>query len=197
MGAISLAGQVQRKLQRLYALDDLPSVEEFAFPCGEEEREQVLLRQDEGGVELAVRLPPDGLRPGARGLSFDDVCQVIEGVSHFVYLAWRIGQDLPATHLELELQAEVDKFALLALDPLLRAERIVVRNIHSKLYEQASYLHGAETEEGRRYRLASGLAARFWARLGAGGAAREATVTKLRAFHRGGQADKIRLALAA
>jgi hypothetical protein len=197
MGAISLAGQVQRKLQKLYALDDLPAVEAFAYPCGEDEREQVLLREDEGGVELAVRLPPDGLRPGARGLSFDDVCQVIEGVSHFVYLAWRIGQDLPATHLELELQAEVDKFALLALDPLLRAERSLAWSMHARLYEQASYLHGAETEEGRRYRLASGLAARFWARLGAAGAAREATVTKLRAFHRGGQADKIRLALAA
>ncbi|MCS6902427.1 MAG: hypothetical protein RMJ98_19270 [Myxococcales bacterium] len=197
MGLISLAGQVQRKLQWLYALDELPPVEDFASPCGEDEREQVLLREQEGEVELAVRLPPEGLCPGARGLSFDAVCQVIEGVSHFVYLAWRIGQDLPTTHLELELQAEVDKFALLALDPFLRAEQRIVQSIHARLYEQVSYLHGAETEEGRRYRLASRLAARFWAKLGARKAAREATVTRLRAFHRGGQAEKIRLALAA
>jgi hypothetical protein len=201
---LSLAGRVQRRLQRLHGLDDLPPVDDFAHPCAADEREQVLLRQEEDGVALAVRLPPEGLQPEVVALSFDALCQVIEGVSHFVYLAWRIGQDLPSTHLELELQAEVDKFALLALDPLLRAEHTVVRSIHTRLYEQVSYAHGEGTEEGRRYRLASELAARFWARLGAKeralGAkerAREATLERLRAFHRGGQADKIRLALAA
>lgn len=195
--AITLAGRVQRQLQSLYALDELPPVEDFAHPCAEDEREQLLLRQEDDGVALSVRLPAAGLDHGARSLPFDLVCQVIEGVSHFVYLAWRIGQDLPATQLELELQAEVDKFALLALDPLLRADRHVVWKIHAKLYEQVSFLHEPGSEQGERYRLASDLAARFWARMGSKTRAKETTLGRLRAFHRAGQTDKIRLALAA
>ncbi len=131
--ARSLAGRIQRRLQGLYALDDLPPVEDFAHPCANDEREQVLLRDEGDGVGLAVRLPPAGLHDGAGPPSFDALCQIVEGVSHFVYLAWRIGQDLPSTQLELELQAEVDKFALLALGPLLRAERATVWNIHARL----------------------------------------------------------------
>jgi hypothetical protein len=35
---------------------------------------------------------------------------VLEGVSHFLYLAWNAGHDRPVSLLELELQAEVDKY---------------------------------------------------------------------------------------
>ena len=34
----------------------------------------------------------------------------LEGVSHFLYLAWNANYDRPVSQLELELQAEVDKF---------------------------------------------------------------------------------------
>jgi len=34
----------------------------------------------------------------------------LEGVSHFVYLAWNAGHDKPVSLLELEMQAEVDKY---------------------------------------------------------------------------------------
>jgi hypothetical protein len=39
-----------------------------------------------------------------------DYCTALEGVSHFVYLAWNAGHDKPVSVLELEMQAEVDKF---------------------------------------------------------------------------------------
>ena len=39
-----------------------------------------------------------------------DYLTAIEGVSHFVYLAWNAGFDKPVSLLELELQAEIDKF---------------------------------------------------------------------------------------
>jgi hypothetical protein len=35
---------------------------------------------------------------------------VLEGVSHFLYLAWNAGHDRPVSLLELELQGEVDKY---------------------------------------------------------------------------------------
>jgi hypothetical protein len=39
-----------------------------------------------------------------------DYWTALEGVSHFVYLAWNADHDKPVSLLELELQAEVDKY---------------------------------------------------------------------------------------
>ncbi|MGH8259008.1 MAG: hypothetical protein ACREUG_04890 [Steroidobacteraceae bacterium] len=39
-----------------------------------------------------------------------DYWTALEGVSHFVYLAWNSGHDKPVSLLELELQAEIDKY---------------------------------------------------------------------------------------
>lgn len=39
-----------------------------------------------------------------------DYFTALEGVSHFLYFAWNAGHDKPVTLLELELQAEIDKY---------------------------------------------------------------------------------------
>ena len=39
-----------------------------------------------------------------------DCWTALEGVSHFLYLAWHAGHDRPVSILELEMQAEVDKY---------------------------------------------------------------------------------------
>src|SRR5262249_59072565 len=39
-----------------------------------------------------------------------DWCTALEGVSHFLYLAWNAGHDKPVSLLELEMQAEGDKY---------------------------------------------------------------------------------------
>jgi hypothetical protein len=39
-----------------------------------------------------------------------DYWTALEGVSHFLYFAWNAGHDKPVTLLELELQAEIDKY---------------------------------------------------------------------------------------
>jgi hypothetical protein len=39
-----------------------------------------------------------------------DYWTALEGVSHFLYLAWNAGHDKPVSLLELEMQAEVDKY---------------------------------------------------------------------------------------
>jgi hypothetical protein len=111
-------------------------------------------------------------------------------VSHFVYVANRARQELPATQLELELQAEVDKFVLLVLEqlPFDRGEAL---ETHSRLYESVRFLHDPGTVLGERYRTANGLAARFSRRLMTFGPA--ATHATLRRFYRAGQAEKIRL----
>jgi hypothetical protein len=39
-----------------------------------------------------------------------DYWTALEGVSHFVYLAWNAAHDKPVSLLELEMQAEIDKY---------------------------------------------------------------------------------------
>lgn len=179
----SLAGAIQARLASLYALDELPPVDDYVRVAPG--REQVVVREADDHVELAVVLPGAALGPADAGVALDVLCQVVEGVSHFVVLAERIRKELPTTELELELQAEVDKFVLLSSgdEP---------RELRELLYERVRFLHGADTERGQRYRTANRLAARFCARLDAG---RERP--RLRRFFRAGQAEKIRMALAA
>jgi hypothetical protein len=55
---------------------------------------------------LAVADPMVRLHDG----NVADYWTVLEGVSHFLYLAWNAGHDRPVSLLELEMQAEVDKY---------------------------------------------------------------------------------------
>ena len=75
-----------------------------------DERESLLLRESDGGLEMALVVPSRAAN------DHDGWLQLAEGVSHFVYVANRARQELPSTQLELELQAEVDKFVLLVLE---------------------------------------------------------------------------------
>lgn len=189
--------QLQQRLKQFYALEDAPDIVEFVRTGGEHSRETLLLREQDGELEIAVVLPPHVEQSTAA--ASDLWLQLAEGVSHFVYLAERARTNLPATRLELELQAEVDKFVLLAtenggLAPAKRRPRL--DKLHRRLYERVRFLHPEGTEQGDRYRLANDLAARFVTRTFSRLAPHAAHRTLLR-FYRSGQAGKIHLARAA
>ncbi len=182
--------RIQRRIERYYALESAPDVRRFASAADDGEREVLLVRDDGEAVEIALRVPGGEPLAGAN----DIWLQLLEGVSHFVYLAERVRTGLPATKLELELQAEVDKFVLLALDADTDAQPDQLA-LHRSIFDEAVFLDPPNTEAGERYRLANQLAARLGARLvGRGdGEVREL----LRRFYRAGQAEKIALARAA
>lgn len=192
---VLVAGRVQRDIERFYRLERAPSVEPFLRTTDGEEREAVRIRDaEDGAVEIEVLAPRL-----SEGSDLDAVCQLIEGVSHFVYVADRARRGLPATQLELELQAEIDKYVLLALGSE-RFDARAARAIHVRLYESVRFCHPQGTEAGDRYRLANDLAARMVRRLevlyaekGRLGELRDA----LTRFYRMGQAEKIQFARAA
>lgn len=180
--------RLQRRLERFYHLEETPDVRDFVREApGHGDRESLLLRESEGELEMALVVPPSA------DSAPDAWLQWAEGVSHFVYVANRARQELPSTQLELELQAEVDKFVLLVLEqvPYDRGEAF---EVHSRLYDRVRYLHEPGTELGERYRTANNLAARFVRRLLSFG--HVATHSALRRFYRAGQAEKIRLVAA-
>lgn len=151
----AMAASVQRLLERAYRLDRVADVEAFVLPAEEGERETLLVREAaDGTLEMGLRLPPVEPR------EFDVVCQVIEGVSHFVYLAHRASADRATTALEMELQAEVDKYVVLAAQ-LEELDEPKSRKLRERLYEQVRFVHDEGSDLGQRYRVANRAAHRF------------------------------------
>lgn len=202
MTARSLPARIQAALCRVYGIEDALAVDDFIRPfSGGIEREVLWLREDEDGVEVAVFLPEAAL-DGRKALEFDEVCQVIEGVSHFVFLVERARRELPVTQLELELQAEIDKYVVFVHDPhdVRSFEAHRAARVRARLYDAVSYVDPPGTEKGDRYRLANDLAARFSGMLDERFARRgrfEQLWRALRRFYAAGQCEKINLASAA
>jgi hypothetical protein len=87
---------------------------------GPTDEELIVAQPEEGDGEIAMSLyldprllerldradPMERLHDG----NVADYLTALEGVSHFVYLAWNAGHDKPVSLLELEMQAEVDKY---------------------------------------------------------------------------------------
>src|SRR5579862_4674963 len=83
--------------------------------------EQLIVAEPHAGsdeVGLALYLDPELLERLARedplvrlhAGNVADWWTALEGVSHFLYLAWNAAHDKPVSLLELEMQAEVDKY---------------------------------------------------------------------------------------
>jgi hypothetical protein len=87
---------------------------------GTAEEELIVAQPADGDDEVALSLYLDAalLRRLARedplvrlhAGNVADWWTALEGVSHFLYLAWNAGHDRPVSWLELEMQAEVDKY---------------------------------------------------------------------------------------
>ncbi|HWZ89365.1 MAG TPA: hypothetical protein VNW92_10960 [Polyangiaceae bacterium] len=183
--------RIQQRLERYYGLERAPNVTRFVREgeCGS--REVVLVRESNDELEIALVLPPESKQIPEGGALSDVWLQAAEGVSHFLYLAERARVHLPVTQLELELQAEVDKFVL-SLEFSTESEQ----GLLDRLFDCPRFLDDEGTEAGERYRLAHHLAARFASRVIVAND-RARAQERLRSFYRAGQTEKIRLARAA
>ncbi len=187
--------RIQRRLEGFYGLERAPSVTRFVRDGDAGSREVMFVRQHAGELEIALVLPPESRQVPEGGALNDVWLQVAEGVSHFIYLVERARVDLPVTQLELELQAEVDKFVL-----SLELSSESPARLHERMFDSPRFLDDADTEAGERYRLAHHLGARFVSRVIVANdrtRVRERVRERLRSFYRAGQTEKIRLARAA
>jgi hypothetical protein len=98
--------------------DHLPAA---ARPRGPTDEELIVAQPEEGGsgeIAMSLYLDPQLLERLDRADPMEllhagnvaDYWTALEGVSHFLYLAWNAGHDKPVSLLELEMQAEVDKY---------------------------------------------------------------------------------------
>jgi hypothetical protein len=94
-----------------------------------------------------------------------DYWTALEGVSHFVYFAWNAGYDKPVSILELEMQAEIDKY--IATFMLLRRQspQRFPAELMRLLFERTRVAPGLARGREGMYRAASRYAEKFCRRL--------------------------------
>jgi hypothetical protein len=170
---LSVLARIQLGLEALYRVETRLSIDAFlidaetrgatAPDAARAPREQLLIREMEGELGLALFVDEGALatlerHDPSRGLSdrnFGDFCLAVEGVSHFVYVAVCAAADRSVSPLELELQAEVDKYACCALigegDPELRR----------RLFSDVRLAEGLDDGERARYQTANSQANRY------------------------------------
>ncbi len=211
---------LQSLLKRLYDVDSGYDVRDFLVtdrralggvaPVNDRRapEEELLLAQTPDGAGVSLYIDPRVLsrleRSDPMGSlteeNIADFCTALEGVSHFLYCAWRLGGDAPVSLLELETQAEVDKYAAAVFLVADQQGGGYPAHVHARLFDRVDFDSRLEPEQYERYRTANRCAAYFCRSLekrfvGRGGARIEAMVRELRKFYRLGHTAKLRYAM--
>jgi len=172
-----------------------PLAPEMLLVFEEEDALSLGLFLDEAVMAAARAADPHHARPRltARTVLSQVTCAT-EGISHFVYLATRAQAGRPVSLLELEVQAEVDKFALLVLHLWRRRLRHMSRALRHRLFERVRYRAHLDLESLERYQTAHRLGSGY-ARWLEGRFVEEADIEgllrELRASYRLGGGEKI------
>lgn len=206
---------LQRLLERIYDAPTAHDVRDFLLTRREDLPPQ--RRDAASGEEVIVVDEGDAARIGMyidaavlerlhrsqplrqlSGTNVEDFWTALEGVSHFAYLAFNLKHDRGVSQLDLELQAEIDKYV--ATFWVLRAQhpRHFPQELHPLLFSRTRVDPRLDAAGQELYRTANNYAARFCARLAARLACdcrevRGAAIAGLRRFYRLTATAKLRL----
>ncbi len=170
-----MLSHIQEHLQAIYQIEapdvrpfliDREAVHTVLGPNARPADEWVLARQDGENIDLAVYIAEEHIEilsntpspSQAVQHAFPSYCIATEGISHFLLLIDRARREEPISLLELEVQAEVDKYVTAWLHhPHQR------RQLLRMLFHDASLSTALSPEERSRYREAGRLAAGYCA----------------------------------
>lgn len=207
-----LLEQLQTLLSDLYALEVSYDVHDFLITdervalaldtegrCSEEKLLISEGDEETAGVslylkaELLERLQRNNPSRRLNGDNLNDFWTALEGISHFVYYAWNADKDKSVTLLEMELQAEVDKFVATSI--LLRRQGSgSPAGLHRWLFFQSQLDGRLSASERVRYEDANRYAGKYCrklvSRLGPGQMGEDLRA-ELRRFYRLSQPAKI------
>jgi len=172
---VSLAGlsQLQGLLQSIHGVHAAPvqvflvdrSVRERLAP-GSSPHEVLLLRENGQELHVALFLDDAVLAQLGRGAGepwtherLSGFCAAAEGVSHYLYVAHRARQGGQVSQLELEAQAELDKYLAVLLQLWATGRRGASARLRQRLFERSALRPGLPYAERERYKLATALAA--------------------------------------
>jgi hypothetical protein len=170
--------QMQRLLGGIYDVDVTHDVYDYLVTdrmrlpaCARETTTDEQLVVEQGGEDVGVslyldrelleRLAAANPLETLHGGNLADYWTALEGVSHFLYLAWNAGHDKPVSLLELELQAEVDKYVSSLWLLRAQAPERFPTELHAALFLRARVDPVLAGDRVQLYREANDYAARF------------------------------------
>jgi hypothetical protein len=176
-----LVNRLQEHLETLYEvhsgykvadfLIDDPSLAQYLdnTPTARDIPEKLLIRQDGDCVDLALYLDPELLRrlnaddptQSLHSENLHDFWTALEGISHFLYFTWHARNDRTITLLEMELQAEVDKYIMAVFMFGTQMNDLILKALYRYLFEEIHFDHRLNKAEYNRYHRANYFAARF------------------------------------
>ncbi len=208
----SLLSDIQSKLEAIYevsvhenVIDFVITDKNFAEIISNKEinnnvLEQLLISENEEYLDVSLYLNNDLVErlgdqyPTAHTQKKDlhDFWIALEGVSHFLYLAWNAYYDRSVSQLELELQAEVDKFVSATNAIANKKDITSMQEIWSLLFSNPQFVSNLEHENVQRYQKASTYASQYCLKLmEMYNSATQSVQNELRRFYRLGQQQKI------
>jgi hypothetical protein len=168
-----LLDRIQAHLEAIYGIrcelkasDHLVDAETARALGGSADREELLVYQAADALELALFVDPKLLERLEWQAPLDDLhgfCEATEGVSHFLYLVRAAQLEREVSLLELEAQAEIDKFASCAL--LSWRDGADLRLLHGRLFDRVSYRTDLSPSVRWRYEEANRIAKTYCRRL--------------------------------
>lgn len=202
---------LQRLLEGIYDLSGLPALQPFVLSdpklahalAGSTVlgQEALLLREHADGMDISLYLHPSllerlhqddpskRLHPG----NLHDFWLALEGVSHFLRVTWAAHQRRAVTQVDLELQAEVDKFVAARELARRQADDSWARHLFAWLFRDWRLRAGLSNEQRGRYQRASLAAQRYCQTLQGQGIGRDPQRQRreLRRFYRDTRARRL------
>ena len=179
-----LVKTLQQQFQNIYQLPQDLSIEDFlinqeafdtikekqcVFPSIEHPKGYMLLFTEDDELHVGIYLHNhviDNLQRynpllGLHEKNIYDFCIMTEEVSHFLYTTWKARHDIQMTKLEIELQAEVDKFILCTLYSAQQQGKTDSLSLIELLFESYHFERNLSEESQKRYQTASRLARHY------------------------------------
>jgi hypothetical protein len=209
-----LLRDLQCLLGTLYGIEVQPDVRDYLVTdaaalrfwedagTARDTEEKLIIEQGEGELAMALyldgavlaRLEADDPRRQLCARNLTDFCLALEGVSHFNYVAWNAALDKPVTLLELEMQAEIDKYVSARILLGQQESGDIGGRLLERLFDGPVFDEALHAEELRRYQDAAHLASCYCRSLESrypAGLPGPAMLRELRAFFRWGQPAKM------
>ena len=168
-----LVSRLQQTLEFFYRVEGPVSAEDFCIrkdqldalfgrPSSPHPREALYLTAGEGETtDIGLFIDPkeiqkaEGFVLAPEGDKLDAFCVALEGVSHFLYLTYcQVALERPVSQIELELQAEIDKYLLLRV-------LFGFKDSVSRLFKNFSWHESVKQDAKERYRVAHQQARRY------------------------------------
>ncbi len=172
---------IQKNLEHVYEVSVTQNVRDYVITdkklagiltnklIEDDIQEQLLISTSEDSLDISLYLSPKLIKRIGNSYpteytnknNLHDFWIALEGVSHFLYLVWNATYDRPVSQLELELQAEIDKFVSTTAVLGAGNNETFTQEIWSLLFSQAKFKANLEQEHLQRYQTANLYASKY------------------------------------